>query len=40
MKTMESRYDDQFKTVFDVLRQIVHEEEKPSRRIGFHSSEA
>ena len=36
IKRMESRYDHQFKAVFDALREIMTEKEKPKRRIGFH----
>ena len=32
---MEKRYDEQFKTVFQAIQQLIAEEEKPKRRIGF-----
>ena len=34
---MEKRYDTQFKGVFDAIRRLIIEPEKPKRRIGFHS---
>lgn len=36
LDTLEQRYDQQFKTVFDAIRALVTEEAKPRRRIGFH----
>lgn len=38
IKRMESKYDHQFKVVFDALREIMAEEEKPKRKIGFHTT--
>lgn len=35
IETMERKYDKQFKAVFDVLRQLLKEEEEPKRKIGF-----
>jgi len=35
IQDMESKYDDQFKAVFDAIRQIMIEEQKPKRRRGF-----
>ena len=32
---MEKRYDEQFKTVFQAIQQLIAEEEEPKRRIGF-----
>ena len=32
---MEEKYDEQFRIVFDALRQIIHEEQKPKPKIGF-----
>ena len=32
---MESRYDTQFKAVFDAIRELMTPPEKPQRRIGF-----
>jgi hypothetical protein len=36
LDTLEQRYDQQFKTVFDAIRALVTEEAKPRRRIGFN----
>lgn len=35
IQEMESRYDEQFRVVFDVIRQLLVEDEKPRRKIGF-----
>ncbi len=35
IEVMERKYDKQFKTVFDVLRQLLKEESKPKQKIGF-----
>jgi len=35
LETMEKKYDIRFKAVFDTLRQLVAEEEKPKNKIGF-----
>ncbi len=32
---MEKKYDEQFKAVFEAIRQLMIEEEKPKKRIGF-----
>ena len=32
---MEKRYDEQFRTVFQAIQQLITEEEEPKRRIGF-----
>ena len=32
---MEKRYDEQFRTVFQAIQQLIAEEEKPKRKIGF-----
>lgn len=34
---MERKYDEQFKIVFEAIRQLLIEEEKPKRTIGFHN---
>jgi len=34
---MESHYDDQFRAVFDAIRQLMKPPDKPRRRIGFRS---
>jgi hypothetical protein len=36
---MESKYDKQFKVVFDAIRQLMAPPEKPRRRIGFKASD-
>ena len=35
---MEKKYDEQFKAVFEAIRQLMIEEEKPRKRIGFKTS--
>jgi len=35
IEEMEEKYDEQFKIVFDALRQLLVEEEQPKRKIGF-----
>ena len=35
--SMETKYDHQFKIVFDAIRQLLAPPEKPKRRIGFHA---
>ncbi len=35
IEAMEKKYDKHFKIVFDTLRQLIKEEEKPKRKIGF-----
>ena len=35
---LEKRYDSQFKVVFEAIRQLMVEEEKPRKRIGFRGS--
>lgn len=37
--SLESRYDDQFKVVFDAIRQLLAPPDPPRRRIGFHSED-
>ena len=34
---MEKKYDHQFRIVFDAIRKILVEEEKPRKEIGFHA---
>jgi hypothetical protein len=34
---IEKKYDQQFKIVFDAIRQLLTPPEKPKRRIGFHA---
>jgi hypothetical protein len=35
VEQMEKKYDEQFKVVFEVMKKLLAEEEKPKRRIGF-----
>lgn len=35
IEEMESKYDEQFKVVFDALRQLIDTESKPKRKIGY-----
>ena len=39
IQEMETKYDHQFKIVFDAIRQLLTPPEKPNRRIGFHPHE-
>jgi hypothetical protein len=32
---MEEKYDEQFKIIFQAIKQLIAEEEKPKKRIGF-----
>lgn len=36
---LESKYDQNFKTVFDALRNMMNEPEQPKRQIGFHAED-
>jgi hypothetical protein len=38
LDNLESKYDQQFKIVFDALRQILEQENKPRNRIGYKIS--
>jgi len=35
IEAMEEKYDEQFKIVFEAIKQLLTEEEKPKKRIGF-----
>ncbi len=35
IEAMEEKYDEQFKVVFEAIKQLITEEEKPKKRIGF-----
>lgn len=35
IEEMEAKFDDQFRLVFEAIRQLLAEEEKPKNRIGF-----
>ena len=37
IESMERKYDEQFKAVFEVLKKMLAEPEKPKRPFGFHS---
>ena len=39
LSALEKKYDQQFKVVFDAIRELMVPPEKPKRRIGFHSYE-
>jgi hypothetical protein len=39
IEEMESKYDRQFKVVFEAIRRLLDSEEKPRRRIGFEVKE-
>lgn len=36
LEKLEEEYDAQFRAVFEAIRRLMKEEEKPKRRIGFH----
>jgi hypothetical protein len=40
VNSLENRYDDQFKVVFDAIRQLLLPPDPPRRRIGFHADES
>ena len=37
IESMEKKYDKQFKVVFQAIYQLMKEEEKPKRQIGFRT---
>ena len=39
LAALETRYDRQFKVVFDAIRALMREEEKPKKKIGFEVKE-
>src|SRR5436309_882719 len=39
LNALEKKYDEQFKVVFDAIRELMVPPEKPKRQIGFHSYE-
>ena len=39
LSALENKYDDQFRVVFDAIRALMTEEEKPKRKIGFKTGE-
>ena len=36
---LENHYDDQFKIVFDAIRQLLEPPESPTKEIGFHTKD-
>ncbi len=36
IELLEQKYDEQFRAVFDVIKQLIAEEETPKSLIGFH----
>ena len=38
IEAMEKKYDEQFHVIFDAIKQLLDCEEKPKKKIGFHSS--
>jgi hypothetical protein len=39
LDALESKYDEQFRVVFDAIRELMSYEEAPKRRIGFNQGE-
>ena len=37
LEAMEKKYDEQFRGVFDAIRELMSEKKKPKREIGFHT---
>ncbi|GEO11264.1 hypothetical protein SAE01_37600 [Segetibacter aerophilus] len=35
LSALEDKYDEQFKVVFDAIRNLIHQKTKPRQRIGF-----
>ena len=35
IEAMEEKYDEQFRVVFEAIKQLLNEEEKPKKKIGF-----
>ena len=35
IESMEKKYDEQFQIVFEVIKQLLTEEDKPKKKIGF-----
>jgi hypothetical protein len=40
LQELESKYDEQFRVVFDAIRELMTPPQKPRRRIGFGASDA
>ena len=39
IERLEQKYDNNFKTIFKVIKQLLAEEEKPKRKIGFKTND-
>jgi hypothetical protein len=39
LEELESKYDEQFRVVFDAIRQLMTPPDPPRRRIGFHATD-
>ena len=39
IEKLEQKYDNNFKTIFKVIKQLLAEEEKPKRKIGFKTAD-
>lgn len=37
IESLEKKYDEQFATVFQAIKQLIANDSKPKREIGFHS---
>ena len=37
IESLEKKYDEQFRVVFDAIKQLIAEDKKPKRKIGFHA---
>ncbi len=35
IEAMEEKYDEQFRIVFQAIKQLISDEEKPKQKIGF-----
>ena len=35
IEAMEKKYDDQFNVVFEVIKKLIEEDEKPKKKIGY-----
>lgn len=40
IEAMERKYDSQFRTVFEAIKQLIETEDKPKRKIGFEVKES
>jgi hypothetical protein len=39
IESMEKKYDQQFQVVFEAIKQLLTEEDKPKKKIGFTAKE-